>query len=1290
MEKISSTPNGAPVLAGESETVARAPNRSDGVAPAENAAVDANAASTSSTQSNGGGDGAPVPTTSSPTRSVGFREKQSSSPTSLDANDGHPQVSTMRSLPAMSLDTDEKPLIITREREILFAEGRGKNRSSGSSKKKRDTLQTRLSAGSSEDCGETEDECASNNHQARSAKPSNKSSSNPGADRKRSTDTGDNGSSARRVGVSFGAGPPSGGRPPVKRDEKEDEGEIAAQSAEQDSVTGTSEAKTDVSGRGRSGKKAGFEKEPAATVSRTRRPQISFGGDGIVADGGGGNAKIAKPRRKRDPTPFVSRSAAGIDDDDDDDDDDDEDEDAEDASSEVDKAGAHGDSSSEQNEMGKEDPVVISVKPDSGSGDPVGIYRGNGGGGDGMGKRTITFGRNQVKEFESEMEALSRQTTLKSAFSRETSIVFDGEKELQIFEKEISPSVEIENDVLSAVPHQTISAASMSPYIPKVVGTADQARKVNFAGGAVPDDGGDGRGRNGPKKGRRKRDPTPFVSRSFLPPDDDDEDDEAASDSARIASTSSSASEHVQFMEPSGDEIRDSRRVSQRVGFRSVRKRDPTPFIPRSSIPVDDDDDDDYSAQDEPRTAPKTDMKAVPISRDDDHVHFTEPTAQERESARKASGRVGVRSFRKRDPTPFVRRSFVPEEDDDSDASIDDNLADLPEAPSEPSPFSPVPQMPVIVPTAANLRPFQKAPTSQVEVGAFHSSAPQDDRAARRRMGAADLLRVSDGVRTAFPNVDPLMCDVSCFAQLDHVYLLVADLRVAAAFYVDALGLTPDPHMPTSCFGRALWLNHGRQQLRLMLSPESQVISGGFSFIVDDLASARIRLRRAAPLFSDLSAFIVDVSDDNAISVTCPWGNTICLREMKRAQTGVPASGETMSAGIESISWVLRPGQSMAVADFYHNTIGAVVAMEQRSGKMSVRLGPGQSLVFSETSAVIGNTSPLVLCVYVSEFSSLYSIVRDAGMLLDVNEAKNEFVFQHTIASDVVFVFKIRSLMHPSFSHSRAFAGCSMSTIGFSERELGFGDNLADLNLQRSAYSAPVPRQAQPAGPVSVLKKREQPAFGDIQGNSGLVFGGGGAEQDDAGGRKGISFGHVQVKEFTMDDSRSNAGSSCSASRTSSRASSLIFTRGEYPETSDSHDAEQAFNPKPDQGDTSSARSSLANDVSASASVDDSRGRSGRGGVIESNAVIGGSVASASASSSTISSAPIVSEHVHFNEPSAEERGEVRRESLRVGIRSVRRRDPTPFVPRSFRPTDEDEDDEDHGYPGGSHERGRR
>mmetsp|Transcript_4546 Transcript_4546/g.7957 ORF Transcript_4546/g.7957 Transcript_4546/m.7957 type:complete len:980 (-) Transcript_4546:1202-4141(-) len=820
----------------------------------------------------------------------------------------------------------------------------------------------------------------------------------------------------------------------------------------------------------------------------------------------------SRPRPKRDPTPFVARTYS-------------------------DEESEHSYSGTESYGPSSKDSLPDSTLPNSKVPEENGDMQSSGGNeigsssslsraeDEGMGKRTITFGKNMVKEFEADLELLSRQTSLRSSFSRESSVGHGAN--MKIIEEELTPLDDFDSGTFLRENLRSESSGSES---------GQHSRRVNF-------DPDNARGRNGRSNDRiRKRDPTPFVSRSFLPEDDDDEEEQQ---DAR----SRGSDDHVHF--------EDSAKPDARKGG---RKRDPTPFVRgfKSCASEDEEDEDD---SDRRREVPFTIAK-------EEHVHFVEPPELEVKAARKESAKAATRSSRNRDPTPFVPRSVGNSLPEDDELDSED--------------------------TSGNTH---YEPPVQAHVGSA------TDTEARR------ILRPPySGIKHALPEIDPIKTDVPVFIAFDHSYVQVTSLFVASIFFVDGLGMCVDPDMPSELYGRALWVNCGRQQLRLVLAgPNKCKTTTVFGLVVPSLSEFRRRIQAASVLFSPDSSFLVDFSSADDVHVTCPWGNLFKVRE------GNDSRGLT---GIETVELVVASGTLAGISSFYRNSVGAVVFTDYDTGRLVVRIGPNQSIVFCE-SRTTPKPQDVTVCVYSPEFSTLYRLLCEMSLVDGINSQRTEFLFrQPAIANStkLSLSFKVRSLLHPGFLRSRRSAPTAYSAFQSSRSELGFGD-LEENEMSSARFDV--------AKPDTILNFAESPM-----------------KESQIASRRGISFGGISVKEFT---STPTALSSASSLRTASRLSIGSL------DSLETHGGDFTSSASPESSEYHSFGGN--NGVKEESPTNSGRGRRGR---------------EVDGSSNTA--------HVQINEPSEEELSVARRESGRVGIRSFRKRDPTPFVPRSFYNADDDED----------------
>jgi hypothetical protein len=63
--------------------------------------------------------------------------------------------------------------------------------------------------------------------------------------------------------------------------------------------------------------------------------------------------------------------------------------------------------------------------------------------------------------------------------------------------------------------------------------------------------------------------------------------------------------------------------------------------------------------------------------------------------------------------------------------------------------------------------------------------------------------------------------DAGSIVKLEHVNLVIGDLDIAQAFYIQGLGLYADPNVPANTRNNTIWANLGSQQFHLQLqTPE--------------------------------------------------------------------------------------------------------------------------------------------------------------------------------------------------------------------------------------------------------------------------------------------------------------------------------------------------------------------------------------------------------------------------------------------------------------------------------------
>lgn len=264
---------------------------------------------------------------------------------------------------------------------------------------------------------------------------------------------------------------------------------------------------------------------------------------------------------------------------------------------------------------------------------------------------------------------------------------------------------------------------------------------------------------------------------------------------------------------------------------------------------------------------------------------------------------------------------------------------------------------------------------------------------------------------------DDAFLDVPGVAWMEHINLIVGhtseDRKIAEAFYIDVMGLTPDK-------GNSFHVNMGRQQFHLATPKEDDEIPhrihGSVGLVVPDIDALWVRLDATREDYNatatDTTATTTTKNDwfrgtlfdfykeegenenedttnaNTVIHVRCPWGNVFrCFSasdrgsssKLLRSQVKTEPSPQKMTnlhspqigvhgadkmgilsvgaPGIRFVEFVLPAGvRAEQVCDFYKETIRcpASVGTSSASGVdcCLVSVGPGIHLVFVEATAL--------------------------------------------------------------------------------------------------------------------------------------------------------------------------------------------------------------------------------------------------------------------------------------------------------------------------------------------------
>jgi catechol 2,3-dioxygenase-like lactoylglutathione lyase family enzyme len=268
------------------------------------------------------------------------------------------------------------------------------------------------------------------------------------------------------------------------------------------------------------------------------------------------------------------------------------------------------------------------------------------------------------------------------------------------------------------------------------------------------------------------------------------------------------------------------------------------------------------------------------------------------------------------------------------------------------------------------------------------------------------------------PPFDRSSEDVGNIVEFGHVNLRVPDQATALAFYVEGLGLTRDPAYRT---GRDnAWINVGTAQFHLPVGAP-QVLRGTIHLVMPDLDPLRERL---AAVRGRLDGTAFDVAErDDAVEVTCPWGNRIQVHAPDPERFG------HLQLGMPRIDFETGPGTAARIARFYEVVFGGIARCGQQPGGLEacVAAGPGSWLVYRETARSPAAYDGHHIQVTVADFSGVHRRLQQHGLITEESD-QHQYRFREIVDVDrgdalVLLEHEVRSMRHPLFGRSLANDG---------------------------------------------------------------------------------------------------------------------------------------------------------------------------------------------------------------------------------------------------------------------------
>lgn len=255
--------------------------------------------------------------------------------------------------------------------------------------------------------------------------------------------------------------------------------------------------------------------------------------------------------------------------------------------------------------------------------------------------------------------------------------------------------------------------------------------------------------------------------------------------------------------------------------------------------------------------------------------------------------------------------------------------------------------------------------------------------------------------------------DIGNVVSLEHVNIRVPDQQLATMFYVMGLGLTRDPYLVTGTTN--MWINVGRSQFHLP-SGQPQVVRGRTGLVIPDRKALLDRLTSVRSLLSETSFSFTEAED--AVDVTCPWGNQI------RCHEPAEAFGR-MRLGMPYVELDVSPGSANAIAEFYRSVLETGATVDDAAGTpcAKVIVGESQWLAFRESDQPAPDYDGHHIAIYLANFSRPHQRLRDRNL---VSEESNQHQYRfvdivNPVNNQVLFQIEheIRSMTHPLYARAQ-------------------------------------------------------------------------------------------------------------------------------------------------------------------------------------------------------------------------------------------------------------------------------
>ena len=243
--------------------------------------------------------------------------------------------------------------------------------------------------------------------------------------------------------------------------------------------------------------------------------------------------------------------------------------------------------------------------------------------------------------------------------------------------------------------------------------------------------------------------------------------------------------------------------------------------------------------------------------------------------------------------------------------------------------------------------------------------------------------------------------------ELQHVNIRVPDQLLATSFYISGLGLTRDPYLMTGTDN--MWANIGISQFHLP-SGAPQVLRGVTGLVVPDRADLLWRLaRQRAALAGTRFAFH---ETEDAVEVTCPWGNRIRVHAPDEARFG------RITLGMPYVEFDVPPGSTPGIARFYREILDAPASAADGVAKALV--ARGQYLIYRETDAPQPEYDGHHIQITLADFGGPHARLAARGLISEESDPWQyrflDLIDPETGAALFRVEHEVRSMTHPLYA----------------------------------------------------------------------------------------------------------------------------------------------------------------------------------------------------------------------------------------------------------------------------------